>query len=369
MASIGTILFIFVLSLSVTGSLAAETKLSVPMDYRLIRNVLINRLYTGEGETARLWKDGKECSFLDISNPRIGGENGQVRIDNDIHARIGMALGGKCISAIEWSGMLQTFQQPTLDAEGSVLSFPVTLANAYDRNGQQLNIKQLQELIHKAVQPKLAALKIDLNESRGDITKTLLPFIDADDTETLQDTVNSLRFIRAEAGDKALLISIGFSGLSRKNPEARPQLAAAFNVEELRQWQHVWKSWEQSMENALNRPPLDKQTEEDKATLREVLQAAGTAFEQGLTVQDVDDNDPVRVFFNDSWDKLAPLLRTVSKQLPGAEGLRYLTLIAATDLMYELDAVTAPLGLEISVNGLRKLARSYLAHQNGQPKG
>lgn len=367
MASIRNILLATGLLLSAADSFAAETKVSVPMDYRLIRNVLVNQLYTGEGETARLWKDGKQCSFLDISNPRINGEKGLVKIDNNIHARIGMSLGGKCIPAIEWSGVLETLQQPTLDATGNVLSFPVTRATAFDRNGQALNINQLQDLINQAVQPKLAALKIDLNESRDDITKTLLPYIDADDTEKLHDTVNSLRFKRAEAGDKALLINIGFTGLNQKKADTRP--AAAFNPDELQQWQGVWQGWQQNLENSLNRPPLDVQSDADKATLREVLQEAGTAFEQGLTAADTGKHDPVRVFFNDSWDKLAPLLRTASKQLPGAEGLRYLTLIAATDLMYELEAIGAPLGLEISSNGLRKLARSYIAHQAGQPKG
>jgi len=218
MASIRNILLATGLLLSAAESFAAETKVSVPMDYRLIRNVLVNQLYTGEGETARLWKDGKQCSFLDISNPQINGEKGLVKIDNNIHARIGMSLGGKCIPAIEWSGILETFQQPTLDATGNVLSFPVTRATAFDRNGQPLNINQLQDLINKAVQPKLAELKIDLNESRDDITKTLVPYIDADDTEKLHDTVNSLRFKRAEAGDKALLINIGFTGLNQKKP-------------------------------------------------------------------------------------------------------------------------------------------------------
>jgi len=366
MAMTRTLLLATGLLLSAANGFAAETQLSVPMDYRLIRNVLVNQLYTGEGQTARVWKDGKQCSFLDISNPQVNGENGQVKIDNNIHARIGMTLGGKCIPAIEWSGILETFQQPTLDTSGNVLSFPVTRATAFDRNGQALNINQLQDLINKAVQPKLAELKIDLNEQRDDIVKTLLPFIDANDTEQLHDTVNSLRFKRAEAGDKALLINVGFSGLKQKKADARP--VAAFNADELQQWQSVWKNWQRNLETSLSRPPLDKQTEADKALLREVLQDAGVAFEQGLTSSDIGGNDPVRAFFNDSWDKLAPLLRTASKQLPGAEGLRYLTLIAATDLMYELESIGAPLGLEISANGLRKLARSYITHQAGQAK-
>lgn len=218
MATVRTFIPACSLILCAANSLAAETRLTVPMDYHLIRSVLINQLYTGEGKSARVWKDGKDCSFLDLSNPQIKGENAQVRIDNNVHARIGLQLGGKCMPAIEWSGMLQTLQQPTLDATGSVLSFPITQAIANDPNGQQLNIKQLQDLITKAVQPKLAELKIDLNQTRGDITKTLLPFIDADDTEKLYDTVNSLRFKRAEAGENALLVDIGFNGAKQKNP-------------------------------------------------------------------------------------------------------------------------------------------------------
>jgi len=363
MAFLRTILLITGLLLC-GNAFAAQTQFSVPMDYRLIRSVLINQLYTGEGDTARLWKDGKDCSFLDLSNPQINADNGQIKIENQVHAKIGLQLGGKCMSVLaEWHGILQTWQQPSLDANGSVLSFPITQTLAFDHNGKQLAIKQLQDLINKAVQSKLADLKIDLNQSRGDIIKTLLPFIDPADTETLQDTVDSLRFKQVKAGKQALSLNIGFSGFKPKHPAL--QAAAAFNADELQQWQTHWRQLEQDLENGLNRPPLDQQSEADKATLREILQEAGVAFDQGLTADDIADHDPVRRFFNDSWDKLAPLLRNASKQLPGAEGLRYLTLIAATDLMYELEAISKPLGLEISANGLRKLARAYLAHQAG----
>ena len=354
------------LLLSAASCPAAETKLTVPMDYRLIRNVLIHQLYTGAGETARVWKDGKDCSFLDLSNPQISGAAGLVKIDNAIHARIGINLGGKCMPALEWSGMLETLQKPMVDAAGDVLSFPVSSAIATDASGQQLHVNQLQDLINKVVQPKLAELKIDLHQSHSDIIKTLLPFIDADDTEKLQDTVNSLRFKQALADEKGLQLTVGFTGLKQNKADIKP--VAAFNADELQQWQAVWKNWQASLEAALNKPPLAKQTESDKDTLREVMQEAGAAFERGLTEADAGDNDPVRGFFNDSWDKLAPLLRTASEQMPGAEGLRYLTLIAATDLMYEVEAISKPLGLDISANGLRKLARSYLAEQAGRKK-
>jgi len=40
--------------------------------------------------------------------------------------------------------------------------------------------------------------------------------------------------------------------------------------------------------------------------------------------------------------------------------LRYMTFIAATDVVYELENLGAPFGLEISSDGLRKLVRMLM---------
>lgn len=339
---------------------AREINVPVPLDYRLIRNVLVSQLFTGEGQTARLWKDGKQCSYLDLSDPQIAGTDGQVKIDNHVHAQFGAKMGGKCMTLVKWNGILETFQKPTLDKTGNVLSFPVTRTNAFDGNGQKLNIEQLQELLQKVVAPKLADLKIDLNKSRDDIVKTLLPYVPVEDSEQLYDSVNSLRFNSVKADATSIMLNLGFSS-NLKAPNIKP--AEAFSDSELAQWQTIWQDWQASLDKAIAQAPLEGELAASRNTLRNVLQKAGTAFEQGLTAESSEGNDPVRAFINESWDELGPLLRTVSKQLPGAEGLRYLTLIAATDLMYELESIGSPFGLEISSNGLRKIARSYINHK------
>ena len=48
------------------------------------------------------------------------------------------------------------------------------------------------------------------------------------------------------------------------------------------------------------------------------------------------------------------------------QGLRYLTFIAATDVIYELDSLGAPFGLTISSDGLRSLARMLMAGRQQQ---
>lgn len=345
------------------NTLAREVNVPVPLDYGLIRNVLISQLFTGEGQSARLWKDGKECSFLDLSNPKIAGQNGQIKIDNDVHAKFGAKMGGKCMTLVKWNGVLETLQKPTLDKTGTVLSFPVTSTNAFDSKGQKLDIAQLQDLLQQVVAPKLADLKIDLNQSRDDIIKTLLPYVPAEDSEQLNDSVNSLRFSSVKVDDKNILLNLGFKA-NVKPADTRP--VDALSADELLQWQTIWQDWQASLEKSIAQLPLTTEMAANRDTLHSVLQNAGTAFEQGLTSDHEKDHDPVRQFINESWDQLAPLLRSVSQQLPGAEGLRYLTLIAATDLMYEVESIGSPFGLEISANGLRKIVRSYINHKAGQ---
>ena len=342
---------------------AREVNVPVPIDYRLIRNVVVNQLFTGENQTARLWKDGKDCSFLDLSDPQLAGANGQVKINNNVQFQFGAKMGGKCMTLVKWNGILETFQKPTLDKSGNVLSFPVTTINAFDSKGQNLNIEQLQDLLKKVVAPRLADLKIDLNESRDDIVKTLLPYVPAEDSEQLHDAVNSLRFNGAKADAKSILITLGFMA-NVKPADTTP--VATFSDSELQQWQGIWQSWQDSLNQNIEQLPLSDELATNRDTLHKTLKKAGIAFEKGLTADTTSgSDDPVRQFVNESWDELAPLLRTASKQLPGAEGLRYLTLIAATDLMYELESIGSPFGLEISANGLRKIARSYMKHKNG----
>jgi hypothetical protein len=103
--------------------------------------------------------------------------------------------------------------------------------------------------------------------------------------------------------------------------------------------------------------------------LTEILLESRSAFQAGLKAQSPESGDPVRVFFTQTWQKLAPQLRTLAKELPEVEGLRYLTFIAATDVMYELENIGAPFGLEVSSDGLRRLARLLMAgKQQAQAK-
>ena len=319
---------------------------------------MVSQLFKGEGGAADVWNDKHKCSFLKLFNPRISGQNGQIKLLNDVQAQFGKSFGGQCIPFIAWDGALETLQQPTVSADGSVLSLPVTKANAFDRQGRQLDIDKLQELIRKVAEPKLAQVKVDLNESRGDMERTLTGFLPKENAGEIKKILSTLKFSGAEANDNGIKVELAFDAPLKK---VDPKPEAPFTDAEQKQWQSNWQEWDGFLSKAINQAASETQSSELRDTLTEILLESRSAFQAGLKAQSPESSDPVRVFFTQTWQKLAPQLRMLAKELPEVESLRYLTFIAATDVMYELENIGAPFGLEVSSDGLRRLARMLMA--------
>lgn len=338
--------------------------LPIQLDYGLIKKVVVNQLFKDGNNAVEVWKDKHGCSFLKLSNPDIGGEDGQIKLRNDVDAQLGTAIGGQCLPLLAWAGMLETLQKPTISADHSVLSLPITQTQAYDRSGQRLNIDKLQNLIKKAAEPKLSDIKIDLNKSRDDIKKTVAGFLPKENAAAVQPILDSLKFNQAEANDNGIKVTLGFDA-PLKAQEIRPE--APFTEAEQKQWQATWKEWDAFLSKAIDQAADESKSPELKATLAEILAESRTAFQSGLKSQNPKASDPVRMFFVDTWQKLSPHLRTLAKDMPELESIKYLTFIAATDVIYELENLSAPLGFEITSDGLRKVLR-VLEHKEKMAK-
>jgi hypothetical protein len=337
---------------------AATYNLPIQLDYSLIKKAVVNQLFKGEGGAAEVWHDKHKCSFLKLYNPRISGESGQIKLLNDVQAQFGTSFGGQCITVLAWDGALETFQQPKISADQSVLSLPVTKANAFDRQGRQLTIDKLQDLIKRVAAPKLAAVKVDLNESRGDMERTLTGFLPKENADEAKKILDTLRFSGADANDGGIKVKLAFDAPIKK---ADPKPEAPFTETEQKRWQATWQEWDGFLSKAINQAASETQSQELRDTLMEILLESRSAFQAGLKAQSPESGDPVRVFFTQTWQKLAPELRALAKELPETEGLRYMTFIAATDVIYELENIGAPFGLEVSSDGLRRLARMLMA--------
>jgi len=355
---------IFGLLLLFTGTATAQSfNLPLQLDYALVKKVVVSQLYTGSEQSVKVWHDKHECSHLTLSNPQIGGQNGQIRLLNNVAAQFGTHFGGQCIPVLQWTGQLETLQQPTLNDDHTILSLPVTKAIAYDQQGRQLNIAKLQDLLRQAAEPKLANINIDLNKSRSDIERTLTRFVPDTYAQDLKTTLTSLKFSAADANDNGINVKLAFDAPAKITPL---QPAAALTADEQQQFQALWQEWHTFLSKTIEQATKDAQSAELRDTLTEILLESRNAFQAGLKAHDANGTDPIRVFFTDTWERLAPALRTLAKQLPEVKALQYLTFIAATDVIYELDAIGAPFGLSISSDGLRNLVRILIAEKQQQ---
>ena len=349
--------------MSAQPSMANQYNLPVQLDYSLIKKVLITQLFKGANNSAELWNDRRGCSFLTLSNPQISGQGGQIKLLNDVHARFGTALGGQCVTVLEWGGILETLQKPTLNADHSILTLPVTQASAYDRQGHQLTIDRLQDLIRRVAEPKLAEAKVDLNQSRGDIERTVSEYLPKENAEEVKEILKTLKFSDVAANDTGIGIKLSFDAPIKKI-EKKPE--APLTDREQKQWQASWQEWDAMLGKAIQQASDDTNSPELRDTLMEMLMESRNAFQAALKGNNAGGVDPVRQFFTQTWERLAPVLRTIAKDLPEIQGLRYMTFIAATDVIYELENMGAPFGLDISSDGLRRLARLLMAGKEQQ---
>ncbi len=342
---------------------AQNFTLPVRLDYPLLKKALMSQLYTGENNTAKLWQDKPGCSFLTLSDLKIAGNTGQIQLLNNVQAQFGTAIGGQCMTLVKWVGILETWQQPTLSSDHKTLSLPVTKMLAYDPQGRQMNIGQLQNVLQSVASPKLAELKIDLQKSRGDIERSLLPYLPKKNRDDLGRLLNTLSFSRAEVDDTGVAMALSFEApVMVKDKSVSP----AFSESEQKQWQLAWHHWDQWLTQTIQQASVDSQSPGLQASLTEILHDSRQAFQTAIKEQGRNGDDPVRTFFMSSWERLAPQLQTLAKQLPEAQGLRYLTFIAATDVIYQLETLGTPLGIEISSDGLRRLGRLLLTAQQEQ---
>jgi hypothetical protein len=97
--------------LAKTGA-ADPYNIPIQLDYGLIKKAVVSQLFTGEGGAAEVWNDKHKCSFLKLFNPRISGENGQIKLLNDVQAQFGKAFGGQCMPFIAWDGALSAQTNP-----------------------------------------------------------------------------------------------------------------------------------------------------------------------------------------------------------------------------------------------------------------
>ncbi|MEM8942772.1 MAG: transglycosylase SLT domain-containing protein [Pseudomonadota bacterium] len=103
--------------------------------------------------------------------------------------------------------------------------------------------------------------------------------------------------------------------------------------------------------------PDEGKTQELRDALLDALIESRYRLRDALAETPTEGDDLVRDWFLQSWRSLAPSLRKIGAEQVQQQHLLLLSVIAATDALSALDKLGPSFGLDVSTDGLRRLAR------------
>lgn len=341
------------------ASTAAGRELTVPLrlDHAFVQRILLDTIYTGEGDTTEAMSDVHGCNRVVLSEPSVGGRDGRLVVRTRTRAQLG-AWMGRCMVLHSWEGTIEIHEEPRVDPAAPLIRFHVVDSNVEAAGGGKGVTGSLWDLVKSSVHPRMEAMVIDLREPLAELGQVLPLFLSQEDLSRTRLLLNSLSFTSARVVDDGLAVDLRMD-LSELPPqpvvEAGPE--PTLTVEELARWDAAWQQWDAFLTFTVLRLARDPHSEQQLQELRDVFLTARYDLARALRAEPGSDADPVRRLFLRTWTRLRPLLRELSLGLPGEVSLRYLSLIAAADALQAIDQVGPDVGVEISADGLRRLAR------------
>jgi|GEM_PF-377806 len=356
---------------ALAGAAAAEAAAARPVEVTLrfdaafLQRLFAERVFGGPGGRLRL-RSADRCSGAELLDPRVAPAPGEVRIAASARAHAGLALGAGCWRALGWRGELRLALEPRLEGEAPRVGFRLASSEFRPGRARLLPEAWLWRRIEPAFRDPFEAVRIDVAPLLDLVREAIPLFARAEDRAAAARMAASLALERVAADAGGVSAVLRFEAPAGARPvQAAPE--APLDAAELAALERALGDWDAFLTFVVKQAGRDAAAPALDRELLDVLLDARHDLVWALADPAPRGQDPVRALFVRSWGRLAPLLREVDADV-GAEGaLRYLAFVAAGDALAALDAAAPAFGLEISADGLRRLARTLVPDARVDP--
>jgi hypothetical protein len=346
------------LALSATGAAADEVAVPLRIPLGHVREALVEQVFTEPGPSAAVWRDGTGCGRLDLADPVVDAAGGRLRIEARGTAEVGTPLGGeRCLPVFRWSGFVDVFEEPAVDATRHALTFRVVDSNIYDEQRKKgLATGKLWDLVKEHVHPRLETLRIDLRRPFEEL-RAWLPEVLPGSEERIDALLASMALREPRVESEGIAATLAFQVDALPPPPAsEPEPPAT--EEELERWDafltFVTKTLARTAGGETRQSIMDVLLDGRHDVLEALAAPPGAP-------------DPVPGLFVRTWEDLGSLARSRANELPAEEALRFTTFVAAGDALAALVRLGPAIGVEVSASGLRRLARMLDPSAGGDP--
>jgi len=345
---------------SVAG--AAEARVvafPITVDERFLATELARTAYTDADATARVFDDGTGCNSLVLSAPELTTEAGQLRVRSAGEAHAGFSVGGLCLLPLSWHGFIELLEEPRIDEHAPIVRFEVVDSKILGIDGKEpLLSGTLWGWMKPYVHTRLET-RIDLRQPLEELRGVLPAFGIGAPGSALDGVLASLALenVIVDPGAVQVRVQMQLPELPAPGATPEPSPVAPLTKDELLRWQTALQQWDAFLTFVVKVTGSDTTIGELRRALLGILLDERYALTEALASPDASVHDPVRPLFLRTWTRLGPVLRQVGDTLPADQALRYLSFVSAGDALEALDALGPETGIEISADGLRRLAR------------
>ena len=330
--------------------------LPLTLDYPLLRSLTIYSAFSDPGQQAVLLDEYEGCTNITISEPKFSNSGSFIRFETKINIRSGVFFRGKCLMPVAWEGYLALYQKPKIDNEKWMLSFETVDSFIYDKDHQPAKIAGIiWNFVKSLVYDYLNSITIDLSPPISDVKSCLLPMFATEVRHNTQKMLDSMRPGRIYTTSKALKVDI-LADVERVYEEERETTPETISQQELDNFIRIWETWDSFFVQMITALTEERLSEEDRRLLLDLMLETRHRFVVELSEKNVR-SDFIREQFVSVWQQVSPLLRKHLGNKPSKDILGYLAFFTAYDALLALDKIGPSIGIEISRNGLTRLAR------------
>ncbi|HRQ64342.1 MAG TPA: hypothetical protein PKZ76_05650, partial [Xanthomonadaceae bacterium] len=302
------------------------------------------------------------CNWMDVDALALSGAGDALLVEFDLRASTGAQAFGICIGPGTWRGRMRVTLAPTVDADGlAVLLTPRSAELRRPDGSTGLLTRPARMLADVLILPALGRARLDLAAPLAEIDH-LLHGVLGWEPPTPQMLASRSRIVALAMRGDAMNLTLGFDvPPAQRVAEVEPPLDPHERV--------AWARLEDELDGFLTHviAALAERAEDPalRIELLGVLLDARHAIAEALAEETSRLDDPVRRLFVESWDRLRPLAASLIDEQHGNDlsALQLAGFLAGGDALRALDALGPEYGVEISREGLRRLARMLLAEQ------
>jgi len=318
----------------------------------------------------------------------------ELLIDVATRAHAGASLFGRCRGPGPLEGRVLMRLVPASEETGAAVLFDATAAEFRTADGSEgLLTKPSRVLADTLLVPRLQDMRVDVTDALAQIDALLERFVGpgADGAPALADKG---RLTAAAMSEEGMAVTLGFV-LADREPLAEPPAETNTEgglIEKPASSDTGSDTDSATVERATPAPvaALDNLQESDWQRLEDELDGFLTVIVQHLALQAQDRDlqldfmallidvrmrvaallreenalegeDPLRQLFLETWSRLSELVSRMPRDESSAEaGLQLASFLAAGDALYLADELGPAYGIEVSRDGLRRLARLLL---------